>query len=490
IFIGPHPEVIARMGSKREAKRLMAAAGVSVIPGYSGEDQSDGRFITEAAQIGYPVLVKASAGGGGKGMRIVERGGGLPVALAAARREAQAAFGDDTLLLEQLLVEPRHIEFQIFGDEQGHLIHLGERECSIQRRHQKVIEETPSTALTPALRARMGAAAIAAGHALGYTNAGTVEFMLDTNGNFYFLEVNTRLQVEHPVTELVTGLDLVRWQIQVAEGHPLPLSQEQITFAGHAVEARIYAEDPDNGFLPAIGPVVLWRAPEGDGVRVDAGIASGDVVSPYYDPLLAKIVAHGATRAEALRRLERALAATVLFGPRNNLEFLRHTLLHPAHLAGKISTAFVARHAADLIPAASLVRRADEDVVTGALVAALRRLRMAPGMGRWRNNPGRPVIEYFSDVGIAAGDGNVPIEVRLTPTGPDAYAAVRLHAGTERAVAVTVRAERDDELVIELDGHRLRARAALAEADLWWIRVGTATHALRWRSPLTQPERA
>src|SRR5690242_18542713 len=309
IFIGPAPDVIARMGSKREARRLMAAAGVPVIPGYDGADQSDARFAQAARAIGYPVLVKASAGGGGKGMRTVRDESELAGALAGARREALAAFGDATLLLEQLIDEPRHVEFQIFGDVHGHLIHLGERECTIQRRHQKIVEETPSPALTPELRARMGAAAVTVGRQLGYTNAGTVEFILAPSGDFYFLEVNTRLQVEHPVTELVTGLDLVRWQILVAEGRPLPLAQDAIRTSGHAVEVRLYAEDPATGFLPQTGPIALWRpVTDAAGVRVDASIQTGDAVTPYYDPLLAKFSAHGADRDEALRRLDYALA--------------------------------------------------------------------------------------------------------------------------------------------------------------------------------------
>jgi acetyl/propionyl-CoA carboxylase alpha subunit len=266
------------MGSKREARWLAVAAGVPVIPGYDGDNQADAHLEAAAREIGYPVLVKASAGGGGKGMRVVEHARDLPAALAAARREALAAFGDDTLLLERLIREPRHVEIQIFGDEHGHLIHLGERECSIQRRHQKLIEETPSTALAADLRARMAAAALTIGRQLDYTNAGTVEFVLDPEGQFYFLEVNTRLQVEHPVTELVTGLDLVALQIGVAEGRPLPLRQDEIVSTGHAIEARLYAEDPAQSFLPATGRVALWRAPASEGVRVDAGIQTGDQI--------------------------------------------------------------------------------------------------------------------------------------------------------------------------------------------------------------------
>ncbi|HEY7356683.1 MAG TPA: acetyl-CoA carboxylase biotin carboxylase subunit, partial [Ktedonobacterales bacterium] len=344
IFIGPTPKAIKAMGNKREAKLLMQAAGVPVVSGYQSEDQSDTTLIEAAGKIGYPIMVKAAAGGGGKGMRVVTEPGALPDALAAARRESLSAFGDDSLLLERVIAPARHIEFQIIGDQHGSIIHLGERECTIQRRHQKIIEETPSTALNPELRERMGQAAVTVGRTIGYTNAGTVEFILDEAGNFYFLEVNTRLQVEHPVTEYVTGLDLVRWQIQVAEGRPLPLSQDVLRFSGHAIECRVYAEDPDNGFLPATGDILLWRAPEGDGVRVDAGVQSGGAVSIYYDPMIAKVITYGADRAEALRRMDHALSRTTLMGVRNNIAFLRRVLFHPEHVAGRLSTSFIEQH--------------------------------------------------------------------------------------------------------------------------------------------------
>jgi len=483
-FIGPAPEVIARMGSKREAKLLMAGAGVPVVPGYAGDEQADAAFLAAARDIGYPVLVKASVGGGGKGMRIVERADDLPAALASARREALAAFGDATLLLERLIAEPRHVEFQIFGDQHGNLVHLGERECSIQRRHQKIVEETPSTALTPDLRARMAAAALTVGRTLGYTNAGTVEFILGAGGDFAFLEVNTRLQVEHPVTELVTGLDLVRWQILVAEGQPLPLTQEQITFTGHAVEARLYAEDPASEFLPASGEVALWREPQGAGVRVDAGIATGDAVSPHYDPLLAKICAHGTDRAEALRRLERALASTTLLGVRSNVDFLRRVVAHPAHRAGQISTAFIEQHAADLL-AAPEPRPGDVgSVETAALVAALARTSAWGEGQRWRNNPNRPLVERYT-ASTASDTGERTIEVRLTPRGREAYSAVIVHAAGEEAIEVVVRERRTAALTVELDGRRVRAEV-VESGGAWWVKLGGATHALVWRSPLPE----
>jgi acetyl-CoA carboxylase biotin carboxylase subunit len=499
-FIGPEPAVIARMGSKREARRLMAAAGVPVVPGYDGADQSDERFASAARAIGYPVMVKASAGGGGKGMRVVVHERDLPAALAAARREALGAFGDATLLLEKALIAPRHVEFQIFGDTHGHLIHLGERECSIQRRHQKIIEETPSTALTPELRARMGAAALTVGRQIGYTNAGTVEFILDSAGHFYFLEVNTRLQVEHPITELVTGLDLVRWQILVAEGRPLPLAQEEVTFHGHAIEARVYAEDPANGFLPATGPVALWRPPDGAGIRVDSGIESGAVVTAFYDPLLAKIVAHGADRAEALRRLEHALAETTLLGVRHNLDLLRRIALHPAHAAGALDTAFIERHASDLLPAPAAhspqehgADIAADSVAMAALVAALRRALATPEPRAWRNNRYCPVIERFAPLQLGAGGSYAPaatpIEVRLTPGATaSAFSATVVDAAGAVDVPALVHAWSGPDLDVEVAGHRIRATALEVAGHEWWVKVGAATHVLAWRPPLPEPE--
>ncbi len=301
IFIGPTPAAIAAMGNKHEARALVERFGVPVLPGYGGDDQAQDTLRQEAERIGWPLMVKAAAGGGGKGMRLVQRPADLDDACAAARREARQAFGSDELILERALLAPRHIEFQIFGDQHGNLIHLGERECSIQRRHQKVIEETPSLALSPELRIFMGEAAVAAGRAVNYSNAGTVEFLLDRDGRFYFLEINTRLQVEHPVTESVTGLDLVEWQMLIAEGQALPLCQEEVRMSGYAIEARLYAENPANDFLPVTGEIVYWREPEGEGIRVESGIQSGDQVSIFYDPMLAKIIAHGPDRATASR---------------------------------------------------------------------------------------------------------------------------------------------------------------------------------------------
>jgi geranyl-CoA carboxylase alpha subunit len=314
------------------------------VPGYQNEDQSDARLTAEAARIGFPVMVKAAAGGGGRGMRLVQEAGALTAALRAARSEAKNAFGDDRLLLERAIVDARHVEIQVFGDTHGNVIHLGERDCSVQRRHQKVVEEAPSSAVNAALRARMGSAAVQAAKAIGYVGAGTIEFMLDRSGEFYFLEMNTRLQVEHPVTELVTGLDLVALQFDVAEGKPLPLAQEDVRLGGHAMEVRLYAEDPRKKFLPQTGAIHLFEPAEGDGIRVDHGLERNGMVSPFYDPMLAKIVAHGADREEARRRLVAALQDTVLLGVTTNKEFLIDVLETDAFVQGDVTTEFIDKH--------------------------------------------------------------------------------------------------------------------------------------------------
>jgi acetyl-CoA carboxylase biotin carboxylase subunit len=494
IFIGPSPEVIARMGDKSAARQLAFAAGVPVVLGYDDSEQSDERLVTAARGIGFPLMVKAAAGGGGKGMRIVDREHDLLEALAAARREAQSAFGDARLLLERLIREPRHVEFQIFGDTQGHIIHLGERECSIQRRHQKVIEETPSVALPPELREKMGEAAVTVGRQLGYTNAGTVEFILAPDGQFYFLEINTRLQVEHPVTELVTGLDLARWQIQVAEGHSLPLTQEQVTFSGHAIEARVYAEDPAQEYLPATGTLALWREPRNQGVRVDAGVSTGDTISIYYDPLVAKISAHGADRIEAVRRLERALGQTTLFGVRNNITFLRRVLLHPAFIAGETNTAFLERHAAELEKPSP-----DEAGLSTLAVATLacalqRNMNDEPAsLAGWRNNRNRPLIERFALLEISSGRGycprNPPAEVQLLPSGDQDFTATVLDGERTHSVSVRVVERAGPDLTLIVHGLRWRLTAIETSAGEWWAQVGEGESVvLRWISPLPEPD--
>ena len=354
VFVGPPSGVIRLLGDKIAAKQLMRNAGVPVIPGYYGDEQSDARLQAEAGQMELPLLVKAAGGGGGRGMRVVTQREQLADAIDEARREAQAAFGDDRLLLERYVARPRHIEVQIFGDAQGNVVHLFERECSIQRRHQKILEESPSPILTPELRARMTDAATAAGRAAGYVNAGTVEFLLETRPNgefaFYFLEVNTRLQVEHPVTETITGLDLVRLQLQIADGKLLPFAQEELRISGHALEARIYAEDAATGFLPSAGNLAQWQEPTGPGIRVDAGVERGSDVSPYYDPMLAKLIVSGATREESLNRMEQALRQFAVLGVQTNIAYLLAIVRHPAFQAGDLSTQFLNDHFAEWKP--------------------------------------------------------------------------------------------------------------------------------------------
>lgn len=347
-FIGPSAEVISAMGSKKAAKEIMGEAGVPLVPGYHGENQDPKFLVEQAIAMGFPILIKASAGGGGKGMRVVHNAEGFAEALATAKREAMNAFGDDTVLLEKFLVNPRHIEFQIFGDEHGQKVHLFERECSIQRRHQKIVEETPSPGLDEVTRARMAEAALKAAEAVNYTSAGTVEFMLDEDGSFYFLEMNTRLQVEHPITEMLTGLDLVRWQLLVAAGEKLPLRQEEILPRGHSLEVRVYAEDPENGFLPQTGTISGYWEPQGFGIRVDSGVRQGDEVSIYYDPMLAKLITWGSDRQVSRQKMLAALSQYAVHGLRTNLGYLRRILLHEAFIAGETPTNFVQRHEADL----------------------------------------------------------------------------------------------------------------------------------------------
>ncbi|HEX6123300.1 MAG TPA: acetyl-CoA carboxylase biotin carboxylase subunit, partial [Ktedonobacterales bacterium] len=344
IFIGPPASAIRLMGSKTAAKRAVEAAGVLTVPGYAGEARDLRTLQREAERIGYPIMLKAAAGGGGKGMRAVRAPEDLAEAVAAAQREALAAFGDESVFLEKLIVAPRHVEFQILADQHGTVLHLGERECSIQRRHQKVVEESPCVALTPELRARMGEAAVRAARAAGYVNAGTCEFLLDGTGNFYFLEMNTRLQVEHPVTEYVTGLDLVHHQLAIAAGEPLALRQEEITPRGHAIEVRLYAEDPANGYLPSIGRVLAFEAPRAPGVRVDAGVAAGDEVTVNYDPMLAKLIVGGESRAQAIQRLCWALDHFAVLGIATNLPLLRGIAAEADFQAGRTTTAFLEEH--------------------------------------------------------------------------------------------------------------------------------------------------
>ncbi len=341
IFVGPPVGAIDVMGDKAKSKRAMIAAGVPCVPGYQGEDQSDKVLIAEAKKIGMPVMVKAAAGGGGRGMRLVHKEAEIENAIKLARSEAKNAFGNDQLIVEKAIIEPRHVEIQVFADQSGHTIHLGERDCSVQRRHQKVLEEAPCPIMTPKLRAAMGKAAVDAAKAVDYVGAGTVEFLLAQNGEFYFLEMNTRLQVEHPVTELVTGLDLVKLQIMAAQGDALGVSQDDVTLTGHAIEARLYAEDPADDFLPSTGPVHLFSTPTGDGIRIDSGIETGGMVSPFYDSMVAKVIGYGATREAARAKLLLALSKTALVGVKHNRDFLMDALDQPLFVSGKATTAFV-----------------------------------------------------------------------------------------------------------------------------------------------------
>src|SRR5687767_3839148 len=334
VFIGPKAKSIAAMGSKSESRQLMRSLGVPVVPGYDGADQSDDTLTAEAKRIGFPVLVKASAGGGGKGMKIVRSAGELQQALESARREAAKAFGDDRLLLERYIEEPRHVEVQVFGDSRGEIVHLFERDCSLQRRHQKVVEESPAPRYSEELRKKMTTAAIAAARGVKYENAGTVEFIVTPQNEFYFLEMNTRLQVEHPITELVTGVDLVHAQLQVAAGSPLPWKQSDLRQRGHAIEVRIYAEDPDDRFLPQTGTVALYREPSGPGVRVDSGVMQGSEVGVSFDPMLAKLIAFAETRDAAIARLDRALHDFVILGVKTNTSWLRRVITHDGFRAG------------------------------------------------------------------------------------------------------------------------------------------------------------
>ena len=374
-FVGPPPAAIRAMGLKGAAKALMEKAGVPVVPGYHGDEQASAFLKQKANQTGYPILIKAIAGGGGKGMRRVDAAADFESALEGASREAQGAFGDPRVLIERCVARPRHIEMQIFGDAHGDVVHLFERDCSLQRRHQKVIEESPAPGLSEPMRATMSAAAIAAGRAIGYVGAGTVEFIADSSqglrpDGFYFMEMNTRLQVEHPVTEAITGLDLVEWQFRVAAGEPLPLSQSQIRQSGHAVEARLYAEDPERGFLPSAGKIHALWLPHGEGVRVDAGVETGGEVTPFYDPMIAKIIAHGASRDEALDRLRLALDETLVAGPRTNAPLLRALCDAPEFRAGGIHTGFIEANLARL-------GAAPHDLEVDAVLAGAERL-LAP----------------------------------------------------------------------------------------------------------------
>jgi 3-methylcrotonyl-CoA carboxylase alpha subunit len=426
VFIGPPAAAIRAMGSKSAAKRIMAEAGVPLVPGYHGEEQDADHLRIQAEALGYPVLIKASAGGGGKGMRLVHRPEEFAPALAAARRESLAAFGDDQMLLEKYLQRPRHVEIQVFTDRLGNAVYLFERDCSIQRRHQKIIEEAPAPGMTPELRAAMGQAAVEAARAIAYEGAGTVEFLLAADGSFYFMEMNTRLQVEHPVTEFVTGQDLVAWQLAVAAGEPLPAAQEELGLRGHALEARIYAEQPERDFLPAAGRLTHFRPPtENEHVRVDTGVRQGDAVGVHYDPLIAKLVVWDQDRPAAARRLRRALAAFQVVGVATNLEFLQAVGAYPAYLRGELHTDFVAEHREALL---AEPEPATDDILALATFGVLLRAgaRAAPAGAAPAADPHSPWVlangwrlngEGQQQVTWIDGERRICVTARFRPPG-------------------------------------------------------------------------
>jgi 3-methylcrotonyl-CoA carboxylase alpha subunit len=470
VFVGPTPEAIEKMGLKDRAKAIMEKAGVPVVPGYHGDKQDDKFLAAEARKVGYPLLIKAVAGGGGKGMRLVTKDGEFDQQLASARREAKSAFNDDAVLLERYVQGPHHIEFQVFGDTHGHYVHLFERECSIQRRHQKVLEETPSPFLDDAMRAAMGEAAVAAARAIAYRGAGTIEFIVGSDRKFFFMEMNTRLQVEHPVTEMITGEDLVEWQLRVAAGEELPLKQSEILSGGHAIEVRLCAENPANQFLPETGRIAVLRAPvdeaaehdESD-VRLDIGVREGDEVSVFYDPMIAKLIVWGDDRAEAARRMQSALAGTALLGVKTNLAFLERVVRHEAFLEGDTDTGFIERHRAQLLPSES-------EVPLEALVAAAARVFIdeqaaaasAPASpwndtGGWRlNQPSRRRMEFRAP--SAVGEGSTFIVDAVMGAG---HAMVTVGGSTHR---VALGPREGDRLQLALDAETYFAQVTRAGA--------------------------
>ena len=446
VFIGPTPEAIEKMGLKDRAKAIMEQAGVPVVPGYHHERQDDGMLESQSRKIGYPLLIKAVAGGGGKGMRLVTQECDFAAQLAAARREAKNAFGDDRVLLERFVQGPHHIEFQVFGDTHGNYVHLFERECSIQRRHQKVLEETPSPFVDDAMRKAMGDAAVAAARAIAYRGAGTIEFIVGSDRRFFFMEMNTRLQVEHPVTESITGEDLVEWQLRVAAGEALPKMQHAIRSSGHAIEVRLCAENPANDFLPETGRIGVFRCDD-PAARVDTGVREGDEVSVFYDPMIAKVIVHGADRDEAARRMQSALAQTSLLGVKTNLAFLERVVRHRAFLAGETDTGFIERHRAELVPASS-------QLPLEALVAAAARvfldereaMRALPSSawndtGGWRlNMPASRRMEFHREDGsiatidavMHAGHADVTVDGRSHRVTLGASSGDRLQVGLDQ----------------------------------------------------------
>ena len=488
VFIGPPPAAIRAMGSKSAAKALMEAAGVPLVPGYHGAAQDPALLAAEADRIGYPVLIKASAGGGGKGMRVVESAAGFADALSLAQGEARASFGDDQVLIERYLTTPRHIEIQVFADAHGNIVSLFERDCSIQRRHQKVLEEAPAPGLSPERRAAMGQAACDAARAIGYQGAGTVEFIVDAGAakegpgdDFFFMEMNTRLQVEHPVTEAITGQDLVEWQLRVASGEPLPRRQDELAIDGHAMEVRIYAEDPARDYRPSIGRLVHLRTPAA--ARVDSGVREGDAITIHYDPMIAKLIVHGPTRADALRRLGTALAGFEVGGLQTNLDLLRAIAADPDFARGGVDTGFLGRHP-------GLAQAADTPVAAiaaAALAAFEQRGRHAREAARHRGDPHSPWA--LAEAWRLQTDGDQQLHLRTGDTDHPVRVTPRPGGALHLTIAgATVTAARDGDALI-VDGIRSRVGIASAPPDLWVFLDGAA-HVFTLVDPLTPPEGA
>jgi len=448
-FIGPTASAIELMGSKRLSKIAMIEAGVPCVPGYEGDRQDLEYLAAQAEQIGFPIMVKASAGGGGRGMRLVQQSSELIEALQTARSEAENAFGSGELILEKAVIAPRHVEIQVFGDTHGNYVYLFERDCSIQRRHQKVVEEAPCPVMTSELRQQMGEAAVAAAKACAYVGAGTVEFLLDASGTFYFLEMNTRLQVEHPVTELITGLDLVEWQLRVANGEPLPLQQHELTLTGHAIEVRLYAEDPWQDFLPQTGQVLRWQPATLPNVRIDHGMLVTDEVSPFYDPMVAKVIAYGKTREDAIRLLARAVDDCVLLGVNSNKQFLVNLLRHPIVVAGDTNTAFIQRHFQN----DSSLHKQVLSLETLAIAAAL--FSQSNGTAVWQTGLGVPLplkLKYDDQ------------QVQLQLSSLNNTFTVQL---CDQSVCIEVLERTAEQLVYLMDGVRRRVQYVLDDDQIY-----------------------
>ena len=498
VFIGPPADAIRAMGSKSAAKSLMEKAGVPLVPGYHGDRQEPAFLQGEADKIGYPVLIKASAGGGGKGMRVVEKSADFATALASCQREAKASFGDDRVLVEKYLSRPRHIEIQVFADTNGNCVYLFERDCSVQRRHQKVLEEAPAPGMQEARRKAMGDAAVAAAKAVGYVGAGTVEFIANQDGSFYFMEMNTRLQVEHPVTEMITGLDLVQWQLQVASGEPLPLKQDQLRINGHSIEARVYAENPAKGFLPSTGTLRHLRAPQAvefevpagstpAPVRVDSGVREGDTISPYYDPMIAKLIVWGETREIALARMATALAEFEVVGVATNIEFLGRIVKGNAFASGDLDTGLIERNRDELLPPSKGAR---DEILALATFAELAEGEVrARGKARASGDPNSPwhlmdgwrmnEAPHHSLV-FTEGERHTAVTVLTTPSG----SRLRTPSGE---FAFSGRSGPDGSLLVRLDDRTLRGRAVKVGTE-WNLFAAGEQHRLSMRDELHELE--